>query len=220
METQYVHDLRGGQAMAAELPPGLRIRVVDPSGGQLGAMMAFAESDPHRVLSLSDSLARAQPARGAGAGRQHGLLVDELILSAAGDELMRITADTMAAKGICNAHALQCSRAAYSRSGGTDRDRCQEALMLALDRWDIGARVARGGILLDALDLFAKAQDISLEEVGVPDHIEDDGNWQELGLPLAVPGDYMEFEILMPCLLAISNCLRSGGAIMKVEFLA
>tara|TARA_B100000676_G_C17903549_1_gene745988 strand:+ start:175 stop:318 length:144 start_codon:yes stop_codon:yes gene_type:complete len=47
--------LRGGQAMAVELPPGARIRIVDTVGGQIGALAAFAEADLERGIAFNDS---------------------------------------------------------------------------------------------------------------------------------------------------------------------
>jgi len=84
MEKGAEHILRGGQAMAVELPPGMRIRIVDTVGGQIGAMMAFAEADPNRGFSMAASLALSALNRSLDGDMSVGLIEGDFVANRAG----------------------------------------------------------------------------------------------------------------------------------------
>ena len=83
------HILRGGQAMVVELPPGMRIRIVDTVGGQLGAMMAFAKADPNRGFSIAASLALSALNRSLGSDTSVALIEDDVVAHQGGEKLLR-----------------------------------------------------------------------------------------------------------------------------------
>lgn len=79
---------------------------------------------------------------------------------------------------------------------------------------------ARPDSAVDALDLFGKAQDVSLDGLNLPDGFTDDGNWEELGVPAVRADDYLEFDILTPCLVACANCSSVGDGIIRIDFMS
>jgi uncharacterized protein YcgI (DUF1989 family) len=89
------HILRGGQAMVVELPPGMRIRIVDTVGGQIGAMMEFAEADPNRGFSMAASLALGALNRSLDSDTSVALIEDDVVTNRVGEELLRVAGDTM-----------------------------------------------------------------------------------------------------------------------------
>ncbi|MGB0631958.1 MAG: DUF1989 domain-containing protein [Alphaproteobacteria bacterium] len=220
MEKQYEHPLRGGQAMAVELPPGMRIRIIDTAGGQIGAMMAFADADLGRGFSMAVSFTLSTLKRKPDGDLSKGLIEGDAVANLAGEELMCVIADTMPVKGIRNIHTRICNAAAYRVVGDAKDVGCFGALLEALAPWDADDPLERPADVFDALDLFGKPQDISLDGLDLPDGFTDDGNWEELGVPMGRAGDYLEFEILAPCLVACSNCISSGDAVIRVEFFA
>lgn len=220
MEKGAEHELLGGQAMAVELPPGMRIRIVDTVGGQIGAMMVFADADLSRGFSMAVSFALSTLKRTSDGDLSKGLIEGDAVANRAGEELLRLTADTMSVKGIRNIHVGSCNREAY-RAAGDDNDvGCFGALLQAIEPWDADNLPDRPVDDFDALDLFGKAQDVSLDGLDLPEGFTDDGNWEELGVPMAQAGDYLEFEILAPCLVACCNCVSSGEGVIRIDFYA
>ena len=107
------HILRGGQAMVVELPPGMRIRIVDTVGGQLGAMMAFAEADPNRGFSIAASLALSALNRSLGSDTSVALIEDDVVAHQGGEKLLRVAGDTLPVKGIRNIYTCPCNAESY-----------------------------------------------------------------------------------------------------------
>lgn len=68
--------------------------------------------------------------------------------------------------------------------------------------------------------MLGKRQSVSLYGLDLPERFADDGNWEELGVPMAQAGDYLEFRVTWPCLLACCNRRSSGDGVIKVEIQA
>jgi len=123
----------------------------------------------------------------------------------------------MPVKGIRNIHTCICNAESYRNEQDIG---CFGALLQAIEPWDSDPPPARAAGAVDALDLFGKAQDVSLDGLDLPDGYTDDGNWEELGVPAGRAGDYLEFDILTPCLVACANCLSSGDGIFRIDFMS
>lgn len=131
--------------------------------------------------------------------RDHLLAGDHLI-STINNPMMKITADTPETKGMHDVHGRMCNRVLYQRMGQGEKDGCHEI---------ISAAVAPHGLLPedipDTMDLFMNYHHDCANRCWVLE----DGN--------SKPGDYIEFEAEMNCLVALSNCPFYKGGSVKVE---
>ena len=240
----YEQILDRGQAVGLILEAGLRLRITDLVGQQIGTMTAFAAPADGKEFSWARSTGQAAAARPEPVSGLPCLLEGDLLLSADGDEMMRITADTMDIKGIQNVHAAVCNREFKAAAGAPKRDYCYEAAYRAAEPWGlVMPRSASGDYLssdlLDRLDLFAKPQDHTGEPLAAredPDsrlafgkdgEVEDYGaelaksdEWQILGESVSRPGAYLEFEALTDCLVSCANCINGDDSSMMIEILA
>ena len=123
----------------------------------------------------------------------------------------------MAEKDISNIHTLICNPAAFRLAGDNQDQSCFGALLKAIEPWDAPAPPQRLANAFCAIDLFGKRQSVSLDGLDLPERFADDGNWEELGVPMALAGDYLEFRVTWPCLLACCNCRSSGYGVIEVE---
>ncbi len=114
--------------------------------------------------------------------------------------MMRIVADTPEPKGVQGVDGRMCNRHLYEAYGRGAKDGCQEI---------IAAAIAPHGLapedIPDCMDLFMDYH-----------HDCAQARWV-IGDCVSRPGDYIEFEALMDCLVALSNCPYFPGTPMKVE---
>lgn len=238
MEKVHEHVITAGQGVAFELYREMRLRVTDPRGLQMVALTAFHLNDTTCQLSLSKSRGSASANRVPGSDAPDGLVVGDALISSAGAELLRITADTLAVPGASGMHVGLCNRAASEAMGHGATAGCFEALYQAAEPWGLDVpEIGTPGAGPDlALDLFARPADdrdgvaaamesdnyIIVDKEGrsgnFRDSAGDPGDWQVLGESISVPGDYMEFEALTDCLVACSNCPYETEGEVKFEF--
>ena len=126
----------------------------------------------------------------------------------------------MAEKDISNIHTLICNPAAFRLAGDDPDQSCFGALLKAIEPWDAPDLPKRLANAFGAIDLLGKRQFVSLYGLDLPERFADDGNWEELGVPMALAGDYLEFRVTWPCLLACCNRRSSGAGVIKVEIQA
>lgn len=241
MERVHEQILRNGQATAAVLEPGFRLRITDLVGEQIGSLCAYAEPADGKEFSWKRSLDAALADRADIPPGYKGLNVGDYLLSRHGDRILRITADTMEVTGITNVHATTCNRQFKVAAGGHEHDYCYEAVYTAAEPWGLEIPMTDFGRYnpqdyLDRIDLFAKPEAGRFEPRAEPDEsrewvafgndgqrkeyrpeMQDGDKWQTLGGSLSRPGDYLEFEAVTQCLVSFSNCVFGDGKSMKFE---
>jgi hypothetical protein len=185
---------------AVEVRRGQRLRVTDMRGKQVVDMAIFALANPREKLSTSYSRSRFDPATVGKFHPRDKLTAGDWLMSTINREMMRITADTQAVKGMHDAHGRMCNRRLFRVLGKGERDGCHEI---------IAGVMARYGLLPedmpDTFDLFMNFH-----------HDCAKGHWViEDGVSKA--GDYVEFAAEMDCIVALSNCPLFQGQEIKVE---
>jgi uncharacterized protein YcgI (DUF1989 family) len=241
MHRAYEQILRNGQSSALILDAGYRIRITDLVGSQIGSLCAYSEPADGKEFSWKRSLDAALADRATKPPGYAGLHEGDYLLSAQGDRIMRITADTMEVKGITNLHATVCNRQMEDPGDSNPGGFCYEAVYTAAEPWGLEIPTTDFGRYnpqdyLDRLDLFAKPRE-GREDSGAaapdPDRrvafgndgrkmdykpeMEQSDKWQTLGESNSRPGDYQEFEAVTQCLVSFANCVYGDGHSMKFE---
>ena len=173
---------------------GQRLRVTDLEGLQVVDMAVFNAANLREKLSTSYSRSRAGARRlddggGGGFHPRDRLFEGDALMSTINNEMMRITADTADVKGMHDVHGRMCNRHLYAAMGAGEKDGCHEIISGVVAPWDLLPED-----IPDTIDLFM--------------------NFHH---DCAKPGDYIEFEAAMDCLVALSNCPFYRGTPMKVE---
>lgn len=182
---------------------GQRLRVTDLEGLQVIDMAVFNDANLREKLSTSYSRSRAGVGGGHGFHPRDRLVEGDVLMSTINNEMMRMTADTAEVKGMHDVHGRMCNRYLYEAMGEPGKDGCHEI---------ISGVVAGHGLLPedipDTIDLFMNY------------HHDCAHGWWVLEEGVSKPGDYVEFEALMDCLVALSNCPFYSGTPMRVEIFA
>ena len=169
--------------------PGQVLRITDIAGRQVVDMAVFNRANPRDKLSTSYSRTRYKPKPGAKFVPRDRLLTGDILLSTICTPLMRIGAETTETKGVHDVHHRMCNRELYDYYGHPGRRGCHEVI----------ADLMRPFGLLpedipDTMDLFMNYH-----------HDCGRGHWViEEGVTAA--GDYIEFEAIAHCIVALSNC--------------
>ena len=190
-----------GAALA--VGPGQRIRVTDVRGLQVVDMAVFNRANPREKLSTSYSRSRFDPNVPGKFHPRDKLTTGDYLMSTLNREMMRIVADTPAVKGMHDAHGRMCNRRLFRVLGKGERDGCHEIIAHAMAPYGLLAED-----IPDTFDLFMNFH-----------HDCAHGHWViEPGV--SQPGDYVEFEAVMDCVVALSNCPFFDGKEIKVEVFA
>jgi len=186
--------------LAAVVHAGNRLRVTDLEGLQVVDMAVFNPENVREKLSCAYSRTRAGTSAGGTFHPRDRLSVGDFLMSTVNREMMRITADTPEIKGMHDVHGRMCNRALYEALGQGPKDGCHEI---------ISGAVASYGLLPedipDTMDLFMNY------------HHDCERGWWVLEDGCSEAGDYIEFEAVMDCLVALSNCPFYRGTPMQVE---
>jgi len=169
---------------------GQRLRVTDLEGLQVVDMAVFNAANVREKLSTSYSRSRAGSRR-LGEG--------DVLMSTINNEMMRITADTAEAKGMHDVYGRMCNRHLYEAMGAPGKDGCHEIISGVVTQWDLWPED-----IPDTIDLFMNF------------HHDCAHGWWVLEDGMSKPGDYIEFEALTDCVVALSNCPFYRGTPMKV----
>ena len=200
METVLEKILEPATGLAVTVAPGERLRVTDLEGLQVVDMAVFNADNPREKLSTSYSRSRAGVVENGRFHPRDHLTVGDVLMSTINREMMVITADTPEIKGMHDVHGRMCNRHLYEKMGQGPKDGCHEI---------IGGAIAPHGLLPedvpDTMDLFMNY------------HHDCAKRWWVLEDGCSKPGDYIEFEAAMTCLVALSNCPFYRGTPMKVE---
>jgi uncharacterized protein len=189
MATVFETVLAPKSGLAVLVERGQRLRLTDLEGKQVVDLAAFNANDHKEKLSTSYSRTR-QPPRAAGDYfARDRLTAGDVLLSTTARPMLRIVAETQPVKGMHDTHHRMCNRLLYDLHGVGPKDGCLEILAGVLSAYGIHSA--------DIPDTF----DIHM-------HYEHDianGRWT-IEEPLSRPGDYIEFEAQMACLVGLSNC--------------
>ena len=175
--------------LAVEVEAGQLLRVIDLEGQQVVDMAVFNKANLREKLSTSYSRTRYMPEPGEDYVPRDKLLQGDTLMSTICRPMMRITEETPEPKGVHDVHNRMCCRFLYESHGFGPIDGCHEIIAKA---------VAPYGLLPedipDTMDLFMNYH-----------HDCAQGRWV-IELPVSKPGDYIEFEALMDCVVGLSNC--------------
>lgn len=195
------HMLIGADSGAAVLvKPGERIRITDVRGLQVVDMAVFNRANPREKLSTSYSRSRFDPSATGKFHPRDKLTAGDYLMSTLNREMMRIVADTPAVKGMHDAHGRMCNRRLFRVLGKGERDGCHEIIARAMAPYGILPED-----IPDTFDLFMNFH-----------HDCANGHWV-IAPGVSKPGDYVEFEAVMDCIVALSNCPFFDGKEIKVE---
>lgn len=202
MSTIYERVLDGGTGDAFVVKQGQRLRVIDLEGLQVMDLALFNESNVREKLSTSYSRSRAGVLQGAQFHPRDRLSVEDYLMSTINREMMLITEDSPEVKGMHDVHGRMCNRSLYHRIGQGLKDGCHEIISAAVAPWGLLPED-----IPDTLDLFMNYYHDCAH------------SWWVLEGGCSKPGDYVEFEAVMDCLVAVSNCPFYRGTKMRVEVL-
>jgi uncharacterized protein YcgI (DUF1989 family) len=175
--------------LAVEVRKGQHFRVTDLEGKQVVDMAVFNLANPREKLSTSNSRTRYVPPPGSPYIPRDKLTIGDTLMSTICRPMMTIVEETPEPKGVHDVHNRMCNRFLYETFGMGPLDGCHEIISKA---------IAPYGLLPedvpDTMDLFMNYK-----------HDCSRGRWV-IGEPVTKPGDYIEFEALMDCLVGLSNC--------------
>jgi uncharacterized protein len=187
------------EIFAATMPPktglaltvanGQYLRVTDIEGKQVVDMAIFNLDDLPEKLSTANSRTRYIPAPGERYAPRDHIQEGDFVMSTLCRPMMKIVKETAEPKGVHDSNNRMCNRFLFEVFGVGPRDGCQEIITRAIEPYGLGA-----ADIPDTLDLF----------MNYP-HNCSKGHFEILE-PVSKPGDYIEFQALMDCLVALSNC--------------
>jgi uncharacterized protein YcgI (DUF1989 family) len=182
-------DLPPKSGLALRVEDGQRLRLIDVEGKQVVDMAVFNARNLREKLSTSYSRTRQPPRSPGDYFARDRLTVGDVLLSNIGQGMMTIVAETQPVKGMHDTHHRMCNRALYDLHGIGPKDGCLEILSGVLAPYGITSE--------DVPDTF----DIHMHYR----HDLETGRWH-IEEPRSRPGDYIEFEAEMDCLVGLSNC--------------
>lgn len=175
--------------LALEVAAGQHLRVIDLEGQQVVDLALFNKDNPREKLSTSYSRTRYVPEPGADYVPRDTLTVGCTLMSSSCRPMMKIVADTPEPKGVHDVHNRMCNRYLYESHGIGSMDGCHEIIAGVLEPHGIAYED-----IPDTMDLFMNYHHDCAARRWIIDY------------PVSKPGDYIEFEALMPLLVGLSNC--------------
>ena len=189
MRVQFERTVPPKTGLAVEVRNGQRLRITDLEGKQVVDMAVFNLDNPREKLSTSYSRTRYVPTPGASYVPRDKLTKGDTLMSTICRPMMLFVEETPDPKGVHDVHNRMCNRFLYESHGVGSIDGCHEIISKA---------IAPYGLLPedvpDTMDLFMNYHHDCVQ-----------GRWV-IGEPVSKPGDYVEFEAQMNCLVALSNC--------------
>jgi len=189
MRVRFERTVPPKTGLAVEVRKGQRLRITDLEGKQVVDMAVFNLDNPREKLSTSYSRTRYVPKPGASYVPRDKLTEGDTLMSTICRPMMLFVEETPDPKGVHDVHNRMCNRFLYESHGVGSIDGCHEIISKA---------IAPYGLLPedvpDTMDLFMNYHHDCVQ-----------GRWV-IGEPVSKPGDYVEFEARMNCLVALSNC--------------
>lgn len=192
--------LTSAGGLAKIIETGQRLRVTDLEGLQVVDMAIFNGHNVREKLSTSYSRSRAGMANDTGFHPRDRLFEGDFLMSTINNEMMRITADTAVVKGMHDVHGRMCNRKLFESLGQGEKDGCHEIISNVVAPWGLLPED-----IPDTIDLFMNYHHDCAE------------GWWVLEDGVSTPGDYIEFEAVMDCLVGLSNCPFYRGTPTKVQ---
>ncbi|MDF2829624.1 MAG: hypothetical protein K0R01_2907 [Mycobacterium sp.] len=182
VDMELTHDtatmvIPAGQGLAFRIRAGDRFRLVDPEGGQVGDLFAFAATNPEEYLSAAHTrtaVSRLFPRIG------------EHFLTNRRRPILTLTADT--SPGAHDMLIAACDPARYDALGATGHASCADNLRIALSQLALVTPVVP-----QPVNVF----------MNIPVGADGDLSW--LPAP-SRPGDAVTFEADMDCVIVVSAC--------------
>lgn len=168
---------------------GQHLRVTDLEGKQVVDLAVFNANNYREKLSTSYSRTRYVPRPGKDYVPRDKLTEGDTLMSTLCRPMMTIVEETPEPKGIHDVHNRMCNRFLYDSYGVGPRDGCHEIIAKAVEEYGIGPED-----IPDTMDLFMNYH-----------HDCARGRWV-IDEPVTKPGDYIEFQAEMDCLIGLSNC--------------
>jgi uncharacterized protein YcgI (DUF1989 family) len=189
MKTVFEQVIPPKKGLAIEVKTSQHWRVTDLEGKQVVDMALFNLANPREKLSTSYSRTRYVPPPGTPYIPRDKLLAGDTLMSTICRPMAKIVEETPEIKGMHDTHNRMCNRFLYETFGFGPLDGCHEIIAKA---------IAPYGLLPedvpDTMDLFMNYY-----------HDCQQHRWH-IGEPCSKPGDYIQFEAMMDCLVAFSNC--------------
>lgn len=189
MSVEFEQVIPPKSGLAVEVKEGRRLRVIDIEGQQVVDMAVFNMANLREKLSTSYSRTRYVPAPGDSYVPRDKLLAGDTLMSTICRPMMRIVEETPEPKGVHDVHNRMCCRFLYESHGIGPIDGCHEIISKAVEPYGLLPED-----IPDTMDLFMNYHHDCAESCWVIDY------------PVSKPGDYIEFEALMDCLVGLSNC--------------
>jgi uncharacterized protein YcgI (DUF1989 family) len=172
-----------GRAFAAEVKAGELVQIMDVSGQQVADFVAFGLADRSEALSVG-----ATRAAGGTMMLQQGMT----LLSNRRNKMLELVEDTVGRHDMLFA---ACDPQRYQDDFGlADHPNCREALSEALTPFGVGYDQ-----IPDPVNLF---MNVSIKQRGE----------LEVREPLSERNDYVIFQALMDCVIAVSACPQDQNA--------
>lgn len=189
MELVHEHVLPPKSGHAVVVRRGQRLRVTDLEGKQVVDMALFNAENHKEKLSTSNSRTRYRPRPGQDYVPRDHLTEGDTLMSTLCRPMMTIVEETPEPKGVHDTHNRMCNRFLYESYGAEVQDGCHEIISKAVAEYGISPEE-----IPDTMDLFMNYH-----------HDCRRGRWV-IDEPVSRPGDYIEFEAEMDCLVGFSNC--------------
>jgi uncharacterized protein YcgI (DUF1989 family) len=175
--------------LAVVVKKGQHLRVIDIEGKQVVDMAVFNEDNPREKLSTSYSRTRQVPKKQGDYNARDRLMEGDTLMSTICRPMMTIVKETAEPKGVHDVHHRMCNSYLYEIHGVGPRDGCLEILAGVLNQY---------GILPEDLpDTFDINMNFPYDCAR--------GGWV-IKEPVSRPGDYIEFQTEMNCIVGLSNC--------------
>ena len=189
MSVEFEQVIPPKSGLAVEVKEGRRLRVIDIEGQQVVDMAVFNMTNLREKLSTSYSRTRYVPAPGDSYVPRDKLLAGDTLMSTICRPMMRIVEETPEPKGVHDVHNRMCCQFLYESHGIGPIDGCHEIISKAVEPYGLLPED-----IPDTMDLFMNYHHDCAESCWVIDY------------PVSKPGDYIEFEALLDCLVGLSNC--------------
>jgi hypothetical protein len=175
-------------AYAWEMKPGQYLRIIDVLGKQVGDLVLFNRHNFKEQFSNSWTRTRNFRIKGI-YSPPLGLTTGDRLYSTGFRVMAVVTQDTAVPGGIHDLYGRMCNRGLYEMHNIDSRDGCWELLSRVLKPYGIVPEE-----IADPLNVFMNT---------VPDPITRTMHIEE---PVTKPGDYLELQVKMNLLCAMSTC--------------
>jgi uncharacterized protein len=184
---EHVMPPKTGYSVA--LKRGQHLRITDLEGKQVVDMAVFNADNYREKLSTSNSRTRYIPKEGEEYVPRDKLTKGDTLMSTLCRPMMTIIEETPQPKGVHDVHNRMCNSFLYETYGAGPRDGCHEIISKAVAEYGLAPED-----IPDTMDLFMNYH-----------HDCARGRWV-IDEPVSKPGDYIEFQAEMDCLVGLSNC--------------